>query len=168
MERPARLVLRPARGLATVWAAAGAVLLAAGVWLVVDSGGAPLAWVAIAVFAAVASYFILQALVPAWFTLVCDEHGLRGRTPWRAFRVAWSDVDLAGVERFAGDPLLRLHVHEPAPDVIDVLLPVGADVAALHEFLRRQLGPAPAAHADLDGSDHPTRGHDRTTPRSTP
>ena len=168
MERPARLVLRPARGLATAWAVAGAGLLASGVWLVVDSGGAPLAWVAIAVFAAVASYFVLQALVPAWFTLVCDEDGIRGRTPWRAFHVAWSDVDLAGVERFAGDPLLRLHVHEPVPDVIDVLLPVGADVPSLHEYLRLQLGSAPTADPGRGRSDHRRRPHDPTTPRSAP
>lgn len=161
MEQPRRLVLRPARGPAVAWAVAGAVLLAAGVWLVVDSAGTPLAWVAVAVFGAVASYFLLQALVPSWFTLVCDEHGLRGRTPWRRLDVAWDQVDLATVDRFVGDPVLRLHLATDPPDVVDVLLPVGADVAALHRFLRDRLGRVPVP-------DAPTPPMTATTPRSAP
>lgn len=144
MEQSERLVLRPARGPVTGWAVAGIVLLAAGVWLVLDSAGAPLSWVAVSVFGAVGSYFLLQALVPSWFTLVCDEHGIRGRTPWRRLDVAWNEVGLATVDRFAGDPVLRLHLATDPPDVVEMLLPVGADVAALHTVLRDRLGPAPA------------------------
>lgn len=155
MEQIQRLVLRPARGPAVAWAVAGAVLLAAGVWLVLDSAGAPLAWVAVAVFGAVAAYFLLQALVPSWFTLVCDEHGIRGRTPWRRIDVTWDEIDLATVDRFAGDPVLRLHLATDPPDVVDALLPVGTDVGSLHAVLRDRLGPAPATSTP-------------TSPRSAP
>ena len=143
MEQSRRVVLRPARGPAIAWAVAGVILLAAGVWLVLDSAGAPLAWVAVAVFGAVASYFLLQAVVPSWFALVCDERGIRGRTPWRHLDVTWGQIDLASVDAFAGDPVLRLHLATDPPDVVDVLLPVGADIAGLHAILRDQLGPAP-------------------------
>lgn len=138
-----RLVLRPRRGPTAAWAVAGALLIAAGVWLVVDSDGAPLAWVAVAAFGAVGAYFLFQGAAPSAFTLVLDERGVRGRTPWRRIELDWEQIDLASVDRFAGDPLLRLHVARPVADVVDVLLPVGADVGALHEFLRNRLGPAP-------------------------
>lgn len=143
MEQLSRLVLGPARVPSIAWAAAGVVLLASGVWLVLDSEGAPLSWVAVSVFGAAAAYFLLQVLAPSLFTVVCDDHGLRARTPWRTLDVGWDQIDLASVERFAGDPLLRLHVRTPAPEVVDLLLPVGADVWALHDFLRQRLGPAP-------------------------
>lgn len=144
MERPARLVLRPAPGPAAAWAFAGVVLLAAGVWLVVDSEGAPLSWVAVSIFGAVAVFFLLQALVPSWFTLVCDQEGIRGRAAWRSIDARWDEVLLATLETFAGDPLLRLHVGAPHPEVIDLLLPVGTDLTAVHDFLRDRLGPSPA------------------------
>lgn len=155
MEQLQRLVLRPARGPAAAWAVAGAVLLAAGVWLVLDSAGAPLSWVALAVFGAVASYFLLQALVPSWFTIVCDEHGIRGRTPWRRLEVSWDQIDLATVDRFAGDPVLRLHLATDPPDVMDFLLPVGADVGSLHTILRDRLGPAPATSSPTPSRSAP-------------
>lgn len=155
MEQPRRLVLRPARGPAAAWAVAGVVLLAAGVWLVLDSAGAPLAWIAIAVFGVVAAYFLLQALVPSWFTLVCDEHGIRGRTPWRRLEVTWDGIDLASIDRFAGDPVLRLHLATDPPDVVDVLLPVGADVESLHAVLRDRLGPAPVTSTPTSSRSAP-------------
>lgn len=144
MEELRRLVIRPARGAAVAWAVMGSLLLVAGVWLVLDSDGAPLSWVAVSIFGAVALYFLLQAVVPGWFTLVCDERGIRVRAPWRHLDVTWGEIDLASVERFVGDPFLRLHLATEPPDVVDVLLPVGADVASLHAALRDHLGPAPA------------------------
>lgn len=144
------LVLRPDRLSAAGWAAASVLLVALGVWLVVDSGGAPLAWVAVAVFGAVATYFLLQAAVPGWFTVVCDADGIRGRNLMHPTDVAWSDVVHADVGRFIGDPMLALQVHRDGETrTTDLLLPLGADLVALHAFLRDRLGDAPAVTADL-------------------
>lgn len=161
MDDPDRLVLRPARGAASAWGGAGALLIAAGLWLVVDSRGAPLSWVAVAVFTAVGTYFVLQALVPSWFTIVCDPSTIRGRALWHRVGIGWDRVRLAQVDRFVGDPVLRLHVDDHGLGrTLDVLLPIGADVAALHAFLHAKLGPA-----DVHDLTHPIP--DASRPRST-
>lgn len=154
-----RLVLRPARAATLAWAAAGVLLVAIGVWFVLDSGGAPLAWVAVAVFGAIAAYFLLQAVAPSLFTVVADDDGVRGRNLMHPIDVRWSEIVHADVDRFLGDPMLQLQVRDgPGTRPVDLLLPVGADLPALHAFLRARLGDAPRAPARVAGGVPPADG----------
>lgn len=128
---------------ATWWSLLGLALVASGVFFVVDSGGHPLAWLALALFALVAAYFLVPLLVPGALSIRLDHDALRARTFLRRVEIAWDEVRLARVRRVAGDLVLRLDVgRDPDGDVtaVTVPLPVGADLAALHRFLARRLG----------------------------
>ncbi len=141
------LTLRPSRRVALRWTLAVLVLLTAGAWFVVDSHGHPFAWLAVAVFVAVGSFFVGQLVAPGAFALHLDETGLEARLLWQHVDVAWDVVHVARVRRVIGDPILELHVREPSPTgdpwrtrAIGVLLPVGYDAPALHAFLAARLG----------------------------
>ena len=141
------LTLRPSRRVAAWWTLGVAVLLAAGVWLIVDSHGHPFAWLAFAVFVAQGSFFVAQLVAPSAFAIELDDTGLEARLLWQHVDVAWDVVHVARVRRVFGDPILELHVREPSPTgdpwhtrAIGVMLPVGYDAFALHTFLAARLG----------------------------
>lgn len=140
MHGQQRLVLRPGDSV-RLWAAGGLLLVAAGLYLVVDTGADPVAVVTLAVFVAVAAYFVVQAVVPSSVEVVLDHHGLHARAFGRTVDVAWERVHLARVRRAAGDPYLHLEVQRgTALEDVMVLLPVGCDLDLLHAFLGRRLG----------------------------
>ncbi|HEX9766630.1 MAG TPA: hypothetical protein VGA36_07680 [Nitriliruptorales bacterium] len=139
--------LRPARGVAALWSAWSCLLVAAGAWLVRDAPTSPVAWISLTVFVAVAAYFVLQFAVPSSVEVRLTEDELQARTLWVRRRVPWDQVHLARVRRLFGDPVLELEIRESAGNKdpwqlssLGVLLPVGADVAALHRFLAARLG----------------------------
>lgn len=118
-------------------------VVAALVWTLVDSRGHPAAWVALAVAGSGTAYFVVQLLAPALFTLHLDSDGLRGRVLVTRVDVDWGDVQLARVRTIVGDPVLELygtHHGEVTRGFVRVLLPVGADIDALHGFLAHRLG----------------------------
>lgn len=141
-QRDDRLVLRPDRVAATAWAGAGALLVAMTYWLVIDSAGHPLAWVVLAVALAVAGWFTLQAVVPDYFTVICDRWSCRGRVLWYRLEVPWEAIHLARIRTAAGEPLLQLVIRHGGEQrhPVALLLPVGADLDALHAALGARLG----------------------------
>jgi hypothetical protein len=141
-----RVTVRPRPASASWWTLLGAALVAAGVFLVLDTSGHPAAWAALALFVPVAAFFTAQLVAPGAVAVHLDAEGLVARAPWRRTRVRWDDVHLARVRRVAGDPVLVLEIRQPASDgpasqdVVGILLPVGADLQALHSFLEQRLG----------------------------
>ena len=140
------VTLRPRLGAAVTWSVLGALLVAAGAFFVLDSSGHPIAWATLALFLAVALYFLAQLVSARVSVVELDREHLRARTYGRRTEVAWDDVHVATVRRVAGDPVLVLDVRDPngRQDVIGVLLPVGCDLDALHDFLAARLGRGPA------------------------
>lgn len=165
------VTLRPGRA-AAGWSAASLPLVAAGGWFVADSNGAPVAWLVCGLFVAVAAFFLAQLVAPRLFTVRLDAEGIQVRLPWQRVEVAWDRVVLARVRRSGGDPSLRLYIQEDAvsdgeppgargdtPDdrpahVVDVLLPVGGDLRALHRALAHHLGgPHVQPSTPADGAE---------------
>lgn len=151
-ERPATpVVLRPDPVVAGWWTLLGLLLVAAGVWLLIDSEGHPVAWVAFALFLPVAGFFLFQLATPTRFRVELWPDHVRAVLGWRDVTVAWEQVHDVRVRRVAGDHVLELHQHphEPgaAPPPIGLLLPVGCDLAALQRFLQDRLGYAIAPPA---------------------
>lgn len=141
------VTLRPRRGPAAGWSAAALLLVASGVWFVLDSAGHPLAWLSLGLFLAVASYFVLQLLAPGSFAVQLTEEAVVARALWHRTEVPWEQVHLARVERTLGEPFLELHIREPSPvgdpfrtRALGILLPLGCDLGALHTFLAVRLG----------------------------
>lgn len=144
---PPTLRLAPDRGRAGVWLGLALLLVAMCVWLVGDSSGAVIAWIALALAIGVALYFLVPVLAPELTTLVLDEDRVRGRSYHADVEVAWDQVQVARVVRVAGEPVLELHVREPSPTgdpwrtrPVGILLPPGCDLDALHDFLAVRLG----------------------------
>lgn len=145
MTPPTVVIRRRASALAW-WLLAAMVVVAASVFFVLDSRGHPLSWAFLGVSVAAAGYFAGQ-LLPGAVVVTFDQDVLRARTYWRRVEVPWEEIRLAHVRRVAGDPVLAVEVREPSPSgdsvrhrVIAVLLPVGADLDAVHDFLERRLG----------------------------
>lgn len=138
-----RLTLAPGRRAAAAWTGLAVAVLGAVVWILVDSRGHPAAWVALAVAGTMTAFFALQLALPRLFTFRLDHERLRGRVLVTSVEVDWADVQLARVYTVAGDPMLELQVTDRAggqPRGVGLLLPVGADLDALHRFLARRLG----------------------------
>lgn len=143
-----RLVPDPPR--AAAWAAAAVLLVTMAIWIIADTGGAVLAWIGLAVAIAVALYFAIPLVAPRATTVVLDPDRVHGRSYHATVDVPWDVVQVARVTRVAGESILELHVREPSTTgdpwrtrAVGILLPVGADTAALHDFLERRLGRRP-------------------------
>lgn len=133
------LVIRPDAGAALRWSMVGVALVLVATWLARDAG--PLGWIALGVAIALAGYFVLQLVAPGLFQIVCDHHGLHGRTLLQRVDAPWESIHLARVSRIAGDPLLTVTVRDRYESTTaGLLLPVGADLEALHGVLGRRLG----------------------------
>lgn len=145
-EPSPELELRPDRATAVRWSATSLAAAAAFGWLLSDSDGHPLAWIALTFAVVVAVYFVAQLVAPSRFRLFLDDEGLDARFLTSHTTIAWEHVHVARVSSLAGEPYLELEVHEPAspddsaPRRRGVLLPVGCDVRSLHRFLGRRLG----------------------------
>lgn len=147
--RPATRVLEPVRlmpdlGSAARWTFWSAVLVAAGVWFVVDSFGHPFAWVTLVGAVVILGWFLLQLVLPSWFQITFDPDVLWVRQGWRRFSVEWDDVYIVHIRHVLGDPILEVQLQtrdavEPG-DRTFVPLPVGADVRPVHRFLAARLG----------------------------
>ena len=129
------------------WSFLSLLLLAAGVFLIIDSGGHPGAWIALVAFAVPAAFFLIQLVWPGATAVRLDEDAFRSRTLFWRTEVPWDHVHLARVRRVAGDPVLALEIREPSPTgdewrnrVVAVLLPIGCDLDRLHTFLEARLG----------------------------
>jgi hypothetical protein len=141
----APVVLRPSRAAAGGWSATALITLAVAGWIVVDSRGAVLAWLFATLVALVSVFFLWQFLLPGRFEVRLGSDDLEATLPWGHRRVAWEHVRLARVVRVTGEPILELHVTggsggDTRP--VGVLLPLGADLDALHGFLEARLGRA--------------------------
>lgn len=136
--------LRPARAITGWWTALAAVVVGAAVWIVYDSGGSLLAWGFLVLTLVVAAFFALQLVVPDRFTVELTPDRLQTHHPWGARTIAWDDVRWARVIRVTGEPILELHLegHPDEDATTGVLLPLGCDEDALHDFLAARLGVA--------------------------
>lgn len=146
------LVLRPGRGTVAGWTAAGLVLLAAGAWIVADSGGTVTAWAALALFALVTIFFAVQLLAPGLFEVALEHDRIEATTLGWHVELPWDAVRVARVTRRLGEPWLVLEVRVreagggDGTEQIGILLPVGVDLPALHDWLGRRLGRSDRAH----------------------
>ena len=142
------LRLRPDRAVAARWTAIGAVACLLALWVALDARDSVLAWAFLALCLVVSSFVALQLARPDRFELRLDPAGIEVTLPWQRARVPWSRVHVARVVTVAGEPVLELHVwdvDDPAqaqPRATGMLLPVGADLEALHGALEHHLGVA--------------------------
>lgn len=152
-----RIVLGPDRGVAARWTAVGLGASLLALWIALDATASVLAWAFLALCLVVTSYVALQLALPGRFLLHLDAVGVEVHLPWQRARVAWSRVHVARVVSVAGEPVLELHVwdvDDPAqvqPRATGILLPVGADLDALHAALAHHLGVAPSPAPDTTG-----------------
>lgn len=142
------VTLTPDRGVVVRWTLVGAVATLLAGWAAVDAGDSVLAWAFVALCLVVTSYVVAQLVRPGRFRLILDASGLDVHLPWQRTRVPWSRVHVARVVTVAGEPVLELHLWDPedvaqdSPRATGVLLPLGADLDALHGALARHLGHA--------------------------
>lgn len=153
-------ILRPSASLAGRWAAVGLLATLLAVWGAVASGTSLLAWGLVAVAVLLTAPVAAQWLLPDRFVVALDDTAAEVQMPWQRVRIQWADVHRAQVVTVAGEPVLELHVWDPdtpaqtQPRGVGVLLPLGADLPALHQHLERLLGRIDAA-ATTDLA-HPT------------
>lgn len=142
------LVLRRDRRAATAWGIPAVLLVVAGAWLLVDSRFGAIGIVAFGVFGFVAAVFLVPWLAPDRHAVRFDDTGITFVVPWRTRHVAWHSVQTVRLSKLAGDPFLEVEALDGKGGVesIGMLLPVGADVAAAHEWLqaRQAAHPFPA------------------------
>lgn len=147
------VILRPNPVTAWRWSAVGVAASALAAWIAIDARDSLLAWGFLALCLVLSSYVVAQLLLPGRFEVHLDGAAIDVRLPWQQVRVPWDRVHLARVVTVTGEPVLELHVWETdgiadAPRATGILLPLGADLPALHQVLERQLGrwpdPAPA------------------------
>lgn len=140
--------LGPDRGVAGRWTGVGLLAAVLALWVALDARDSVLAWAFVALCLVVTSYVGIQLVRPDRFVLQLDPGGVEVRLPWQRARVPWSRVHVARVVNVAGEPVLELHVwdlDDPAqstPRATGILLPVGADLDALHAGLEHHLGVA--------------------------
>lgn len=130
---------------ATAWGIPALMLLVAGTWLLLDARGGLLGVLSFVVFALVAGVFLVPWLAPDRHLVRFDDEGVTFVVPWRTRLVPWSRVQTVRLSRLAGDPFLEVEALDDRGRVesIGMLLPVGADVAAAHEWLRARQSSAP-------------------------
>jgi hypothetical protein len=132
--------LGPDRAVAAWWTGLGLAAVALAGWVVIDSSGRGLAWALFVATVVVTLPFLAQLVAPARFTWRLDDEGLVARSPLRVLSARWTDIHLARVVRQAGEPALQLDlVGETGPESHLVTLPVGADLAELHQALAHHL-----------------------------
>lgn len=151
------VTLAPDRGVAGRWCLVGAGATGLAAWVAVDARDSVLAWAFAVLCAVVTAYVVVQLVQPHRFRLTLDSAGLEVHVPWQHRRIPWSRVHVARVVTVAGEPVLELHLRDaerpgdgPA-DATGVLLPIGADLDALHGALEHHLG-----HADDGAPGAPT------------
>lgn len=151
------MILRRNTATAAWWSLLGLLLTAAGVFFVLDTGGHPVAWAMLVIFAFPSAYFLVQLVWPGAIEVRCEADVLRSRFLAVRRTVAWDEVHVAKVRERFGDPVLLIDVRPAQGERrrIRVPLPVGADLERLHTFLRARLGrgsrlPAPRSLHPLD------------------
>lgn len=159
MDAPTTATLRPSRAAAGGWSLVGVTATALAVWVAVDARTSLVAWVFAALCLVVTSYVAVQLLLPGRFTIALGASAVEVQLPWQRRRVPWDRIHQARVIRVAGEPVLELHVwdadaegHERTRG-IGVLLPVGADQAALHRVLADRLGRQPSPDGPAPATD---------------
>lgn len=136
----APVVLRPQRTRAAVWATTALLALAAAAWFLIDMGPT-LFTVGFLLLACVpVVWFGIQLVVPDQFTVRLEPDELEVQQFWRHRTVAWEHVKQARVVSSGGEPALEV---SGIGGEMTVVLPLGADVASVHRFLRARLGVAP-------------------------
>ena len=155
MDDDLTTTLRPARGAAGAWTGVGVAATSLAIWVAVDARTSLVAWTFAALCVVVTSDVALQLAAPAWFTVPLGPAALEVRLPWQRRRVPWDRIHAARVVRVAGEPVLELHVGDrdaaaqDQPRGLGVVLPVGADRAALHRVLEQRLGRHPDPSGDV-------------------
>lgn len=152
------LVLVRERRAATAWGIPALLLVVAGLWLLLDSRGGAMGVLAFLVFVGVAAVFLVPWLAPGRHLARFDDDGITFVVPWRTRHVPWVRVQTVRLSTLAGDPFLEVEALDAdgAVESIGMLLPIGADVAAAHVWLRERQ----ASHPFPDPSTNPRR--DRT------
>lgn len=125
------VVVSPARARAAAWSVLGCAVIVTAGWAVDRTTSGVVAFVATAVLfagVAVTVAFAMQVVTPRAWTLRLGEGALRGHSMGLPVDVPLDDVRALRVGRALGDPVLVVVTDRRRRHV---LLPVGADVAAL-------------------------------------
>jgi hypothetical protein len=134
--------LRPNRARAVAWSVVAALVMLAAAWFLADAGSRLFAIGFLLVAAVPFVFFGTQLFAPDQFTVRLEPDELEIQQFWRHRTIAWEHVQQARVVRSGGEPALQ--VFAPADGGhITVVLPLGADVDALHRFLKARLGVTP-------------------------
>lgn len=146
------LVVGPDPGRARAWAGLALVLVAVTVALAVTAEDAVLEWIGAGVAVALAAAFVVPVVAPHLTQVELDRWGVRGRSYHATLEVPWDVVQVARVVRVVGETVLEVHVRVPSATgdpwrtrAVGLLLPIGADVAALEAFLARRPRPLRSA-----------------------
>lgn len=131
------VTLRPHGPSVVGWAAFAMVALGLGVFLAVRFTDL-FTVVFAAVALVVAAYYLAQAVAPGQFRVDMDATGIRGQWLWHRLQIPWVRIGEAKVVHVAGESVLQLRLD--TGQETSLLLPVGADVAALHQELAAHLG----------------------------
>lgn len=142
------LRLRPARGVTARWSLVGGLATVLATWAALDARESVLAWAFAALCLLLTTYPLLQLARPSRFALRLDAAGVELAMPWQQVRYPWERIHLARVVTVVGEPVLELHVWDAehpdgaTPRATGMLVPLGADLDALHAQLASHLGHA--------------------------
>ncbi len=154
---PDEVILEPDRATAGRWTLVGAVAVGLATWIAVDARTSVLAWAFLALSVVLWSYVVVQLVAPRRFQLRLDAAAIEVSLPWQRRRIPWQRVHFARVVSVTGEPVLELHLWDPdepaqeSPRATGVLVPMGADLGALHAMLDRHLGRTDPASQDQHG-----------------
>lgn len=139
--------LRPDRVRAVAWSVVATLVLLAAVWFLTDPDSRLFAIGFLLVAAVPFVFFGTQLFAPDQFTVRLEPDELEIQQFWRHRTIAWEHVEQVRVHRSGGEPALQVFAPQ-AGGHITVVLPLGADLDALHRFLRARLGVLPTDPAE--------------------
>ncbi len=136
----------------------GGIAVALTLWTAIDMRTSLFAWSFAFLTIVVTAVVVAQWVRPRAFEVRLGDAAIEVGAPWQRLRLPWESVHLARVTRVVGEDLLELWATvdpadtspRPAMRTISILLPIGADLDALHALLESRLGlaeggvPAPA------------------------
>ena len=138
--------LRPDRGRAVAWSLVAVLVMLAAAWFLADAGSRLFAIGFLLVAAVPFVFFVTQLVAPQQFTVRLEPDELEIQQFWRHRTIAWEHVQEARVVRSGGEPALQVFAPQDG-GTITVVLPLGADLDALHRFLKARLGVADVTRA---------------------
>lgn len=150
MSDTPELTLRPDPLVVGRWSMVGALAVGLTLWTAIDMRTSLFAWSFAFLTIVVTAVVVAQWVRPTLFEVRFGDAAIEVGAPWQRLRLPWQSVHLARVTRVVGEDLLELWATadpadtSPRPPMrtVSILLPIGADLDALHALLAARLGLA--------------------------